>query len=320
MANASKSFRIGLDIGGTGIKAGIVNQENQIIGRALHPTDSRRLWQQVVQEIALTVQDALKDAGLTEQDCISLGVGCPGTIDAKTGTVVYSNNLRWKNVPLVQELRHSFSLPIHVSNDANCAALGEVCAGAAKGCQYAVMFTLGTGVGSGIILDGKIFEGGGPGGAEFGHTLLVENGELCTCGRHGCLESYASATALIRDAKRAAEKAPDSLLATLCGGDLSRMDGRIPFQAARRGDSAGKQVVNAYIAHLAAGIVNAVNIFRPEVVLLSGGISKEGAFLTDPLNEQVKNEVFGGPSSFLPKIRTAELGNDAGMIGAAHLE
>ncbi|MCH4239276.1 MAG: ROK family protein [Oscillospiraceae bacterium] len=316
MAN---SYRIGIDIGGTGIKAGVIDTENQIVGRASRPTGADRSWQAVVQDIIGAAQDALQNANLTQEACVSLGAGCPGTIDAKTGTVVYSNNLHWKQVPLAKGLTSAFQMPVHVSNDANCAALGEVCAGAAKGFQNAILFTLGTGVGSGIILDGKIFEGGGPGGAEFGHTLLVENGEPCTCGRHGCLESYASATALIRDAKRAVQKHPESLLAALCEGDLSRMDGRIPFQAARKGDSTGKQVVDAYIRHLANGIVDAVNIFRPEMVLISGGISKEGTFLTNPLNELVKKDVFGGEDSFLPQIRAAQLGNDAGMIGAANL-
>ena len=312
-------LRFGIDIGGTGIKAGVVDHENHILGQAYVPTGAQRAWQQVIPDIAKAAQEALQSAGLCGEAVGSAGVGCPGTIDAKTGTVVYSNNLNWKDVPLAQALRRLLDVPVRISNDANCAALGEVCAGAAKGLQNVFMLTLGTGVGSGIILNGKIFEGGGPGGAEFGHTLLVENGERCTCGRRGCLESYASATALIRQARRAAEAQPDSLLCTLCEGDLSRMNGRIPFQAARQGDPAALQVVQTYTAHLAAGIANAVNIFRPQAVLLSGGISKEGTYLTDPLTERVKQEVFGGAASFLPEIRTAQLGNNAGLIGAANL-
>lgn len=313
------SRRLGIDIGGTSIKAGTVNQENEIIGRAAVPTDAGRPWQTVAQDIVKAAQLALQDAGHTEKECLSLGVGCPGTIDAQSGTVVYSNNLHWKDVPLAQALQKAFSLPVHISNDANCSTLGEVRAGAAKNCKNVVLLTLGTGVGSGIVLDGRLFEGSGPGGAEFGHTLLVMDGERCTCGRRGCLESYASATALIRQAKKAAETQPNSLLAKLCEGDLSRMDGRIPFTAARSGDAAGQRVVKQYIAYLAAGITNAVNIFRPEMVLLSGGISKEGAYLTDPLEKLVRQNAFGGAASFLPQIRTAALGNDAGIIGAANL-
>jgi len=319
MKQVTEKFRFGIDIGGTGIKAGVVSTENQILGQAYVPTGAERSWQEVVPDIVHAAEEALKDAGEFMENCISVGIGCPGTIDAQTGTVVYSNNLNWQNVPLAQELHRTFTQPVFISNDANCAALGEVCAGAAKGFQNVFMLTLGTGVGSGIIINGKIFEGGGPGGAEFGHTLLVEDGELCTCGRRGCLESYASATALIRQAKRTAKQAPNSLLCTLCKGDLSRMDGRIPFQAARQGDEAGQRVIREYIKHLAAGIANAVNIFRPQAVLLSGGISKEGTYLTDPLTALVAEEVFGKKNSFLPQIRAAELGNTAGMIGAANL-
>ena len=315
----AQSIRLGIDIGGTGIKVGVIDADNHIVGHASLPTHSERPWQQVVADIAQTAHMALQNAGVPENIHPDAGVGCPGTINARNGEVVYSNNLRWDHVPLAETLTSLLDAPVRVSNDANCAALGEVCAGAAKGCRNVVLLTLGTGVGSGFIVDGRIFEGGGPGGAEFGHTLLVENGEPCTCGRRGCLESYASATALIRQARRAAQQAPASLLAQLCAGDLSRMDGRIPFVAARRDDPAGLQVVQEYMTHLAAGIVNAVNIFRPETVLLSGGISKEGSYLTDPLQVMVNKEAYGGTASFLPVIRAAELGNTAGMIGAANL-
>lgn len=316
---ASGPFRIGIDLGGTAIKAGVIDGGNRVAGRAQMPTRAGEGWRQVAAHMAQAARQALADAGIQEADCTALGVGCPGIIDAKSGGVLYSNNLQWENVPLAQELARHFSLPVRVSNDANCAALGEVLAGAARGCKDAVLLTLGTGVGSGIILDGRVFEGGGPGGAEFGHSLLVLDGELCTCGRRGCLEAYASATALIREARAAAQAQPGSLLAQLCEGDLARMDGRIPFLAARQGDPAGKAVVARYIAYLGAGIVNAVNIFRPQVVLLSGGLSKEGAFLCDPLNAIVRRDSFGAARVPVPPVRPAMLGNDAGMIGAANL-
>ncbi|MDD3261507.1 MAG: ROK family protein [Oscillospiraceae bacterium] len=312
-------IRLGIDIGGTGIKAGAVSSDHQILGRAVVPTCTQRPWQAVVQDTAKAARLALKDAGADENQCLSVGIGCPGIISAKTGTVIYSNNLGWKDVPLIKALEKTFSLPLFVSNDANCAVLGEACAGAAKGCRNVVLLTLGTGIGSGILTDGRLLEGGGPGGAEFGHTLLVMDGEPCTCGRRGCFESYASASALIRQAKRAAEKYSESLLATLCKRDLARMNGHIPFLAARLGDPTGLQVVQQYTTYLAAGIANAVNIFRPEAVLLSGGISKEGTYLTNPLEKLVAKEVFGRSASFLPKIRTAALGNNAGIIGAANL-
>ncbi|MGN0267198.1 MAG: type I phosphomannose isomerase catalytic subunit [Lachnospiraceae bacterium] len=312
-------YRIGIDLGGTAIKVGIIDQNNGIAGRCQLPTEADRPWQHVVDNICKTVMGALEDAELTLADCVSAGVGSPGTIDAENGTVVYSNNFGWHDVPLEAALQEKLGLPVHISNDANCAALGEVVAGAAKGCQNAVLITLGTGVGSGIIMGGHIFEGGGPGGAELGHTMLHKDGELCTCGRHGCLEAYTSATALIREAKRAANQNPESKLMQLCEGNPEHMNGLIPFEAAKQQDAAACCVIDRYINDLADGIADAVNLFRPQMVLLGGGISKQGSYLTDPLKEKVAHLVFGGEQSFLPEIRCAELENDAGMIGAANL-
>lgn len=309
--------RVGIDLGGTFIKAGVIDPNNRIVGRSELPTEADKPWEQVVDNMVRAVEAALQDAAQTLDDCEAVGVGCPGTIDPQTGTVVYSNNLGWNDVPLADALRQRLNMPVHISNDANCAALGEVVAGAAHGCRNAVMLTLGTGLGSGIILNGQIFEGGGPGGAELGHTMLRQDGELCTCGRHGCLEAYASATALIREARRAAQTHPESKLYTLCSGQLDEMNGIIPFEAAKQNDPFAEQVVSQYIDDLSDGIVDAVNLFRPEVVLLGGGISRQGTYLTDRLQDKVAQRVFGGERSYLPAIRCAELENDAGMIGAA---
>ncbi|MGN1030506.1 MAG: type I phosphomannose isomerase catalytic subunit, partial [Butyricicoccaceae bacterium] len=312
-------YRIGIDLGGTAIKVGIIDPNNCIVGRCQLPTEADKPWQTVVSNMVRTVEGALADADLSLSDCDVVGVGSPGTIDAETGTVVYSNNFGWRDVPLADALHEKLGLPVHISNDASCAALGEVVAGAAKGCRNAVLLTLGTGVGSGIILGGRIFEGGGPGGAELGHTMLRQNGELCTCGRHGCLEAYASATALIREAKRAAQKNPKSKLMLLSGGRPETINGLIPFEAAKQKDEAACDVVERYIDDLADGIVDAINLFRPQMVLLGGGISKQGEYLTKPLREKVAHRVFGGEQSYLPEIRCAELENDAGMIGAANI-
>ncbi len=312
--------RIGIDLGGTFIKVGVIDPNNRIIGRSEWPTEAEKTWEQVVDNMVHAVEAALTDAARTLEDCEVVGVGCPGIIDAESGTVVYASNLRWNDVPLEETLRQRFGLPVHISNDANCAALGEVVAGAAHGCKNAVMLTLGTGLGSGIILNGKIFEGGGPGATELGHTMLRQDGELCGCGRRGCLEAYVSATALTREAKRAAQEHPESKLYALCGGNLDDMSGVIPFEAAKQNDPVAEQVVSRYINNLSDGIADVVNLFRPEVVLLGGGISRQGAYLTDRLRDQVAHRVIGGENSYLPEIRCAELENDAGMIGAACIE
>ena len=204
-----------------------------------------------------------------------------------------------------------------ISNDANCAALGEVVAGTARGCQNAVLLTLGTGVGGGVILDGKVMEGG-VGGAELGHTTLIAGGELCTCGRRGCIECYGSATGLIREANRAADAHPDSLLASMRAKE-GEMNGLIAFEAMKQGDEVAKAVIDQYIEWVSEMVTNFVNIFRPEMVLLSGGICGQGRVLTDPVNAYVEKYAFAGKRIFIPPVMTAKLGNDAGIIGAANL-
>ncbi len=312
-------YRIGIDLGGTNIKAGIVDQNNCITAQCELPTEADKSWEHVVENMAEAVRNALTEADITLSDCKCVGVGSPGTVDAENGIVVYSNNFGWEDVPLAKALEEELGLPVHISNDANCAALGEVVAGAARGCSSAVLLTLGTGVGSGIVLNGRIFEGGGPGGAELGHTMLKQDGELCTCGRRGCLEAYASATALIREAKLAMEDHPESRLAVLTGGKLEKITGAVIFEAAKQNDETALRVVERYIDDLADGITDAVNLFRPQTVLLGGGISRQGEYLAAPIREKVAKRAFGGERSCLPEVRCAALENDAGMIGAANI-
>lgn len=314
-----KQLLVGIDLGGTGIKVGILNQDYEILAQTSIPTGRERPWEQIIADMGSEVNELLKENGYTTEQCIGVGIGSPGTVDSNTGTVLYSNNIAWENVPLAKELKKYVPLPVYLNNDANCAALGEVIKGAAKGCKNAVFFTLGTGVGGGIVIDGKIFEGGHPGGAELGHIVNGSEGRKCTCGRLDCLEAYASATALIEDAKRAAEEQKESMLMTLCGGDVGQMNGKIPFDAAQAGDAAGKAVIDHYIRHLADGITDIANIFRPDVIVLGGGICAQGENLTGPLNTYLKNNCFGSSVSYVPKVVTAKNGNDAGIIGAAGL-
>lgn len=310
-------YRIGIDLGGTKIKVGIVDPNAQIVATSHRPTLSQRPWEEVESDIVGTVQDALNTAHLTVADCAGAGIGCPGTIDRENGCVIYSNNLEWANVPLAQTLQQQLGLPIRISNDANCAALGETVAGAAHGCRSAVLLTLGTGVGGGVVLDGKLFEGN-TGAMELGHVTLIAGGEPCTCGRRGCIESYCSATALIREANRAADAAPDSLLARM-RAEKGSMDGRIPFDAMQAGDETARKVIDQYIEWLGDAITDFVNVFRPEVVLLSGGISAQGDVLTKPLNTFVQHHAFGGTRLPVPPVCIAALGNRAGLLGAAYL-
>ena len=296
--------RIGIDIDGTDTKIGLVDVHNKLLDSVCIPTKAERPADEVIRTVAETALSILDKNGIAMEQCVGVGIGVPGTVDRKKGIVRYSNNIRWEDVPLVKEMSTYLPIPVEIANDADCAALGETIAGAGKECSDVVMITLGTGVGGGVVLDGEIYEGRGIGGSELGHMVIVENGEPCTCGRRGCLEAYASATALKREAKRASKK-------ELIPSEI--------FALAKQGDPAMKEVVEIYIRRLGLGIVNIVNIFRPQLVLLGGGISGQGESLLVPLRRILREECFGGERGDVPEIEEAVLGNNAGIIGAAGL-
>lgn len=306
-------YAIGIDLGGTNIAAGIVTQEHALLDQDSTPTLAQRPWQEVAADMARLALALVERNGLARADCAGIGIGSPGICNGETGEVVYSNNLHWEHVPLCAAITRQTGLACALSNDANCAALGEVVAGAAKGCKNAVMITLGTGVGGGVIIDGKIYEGQDSAGAELGHSTLISGGVECTCGRKGCIESYASATGLIRQAKEAAAAHPESIL------NNGRISARTVYEAMRAGDATAKAVVARYEEYLGETITNFVNIFRPEMLLLGGGISGEGKKLTDPMNDYVRAHCFGGDKSYVTRVEKATLGNQAGIIGAAAL-
>lgn len=296
--------RIGIDIGGTATKIGLVDVHQKLIDSVSIPTDAGRPAEKVIKTVAETALALLGKNEIPMDQCIGVGIGVPGTVDSRKGIVRYSNNIRWEEVPLAKEMEMYLPLPIKIANDADCATLGETLAGAGKGYSDVVMLTLGTGVGGGIILDGEIYESRRIGGSELGHMVIVENGEQCTCGRKGCLETYVSATALKRDARRASGEShePEEI-----------------FRLAEQGDHVMKAVVDNYIRRLGLGIVNIINIFRPQLLLLGGGISGQGEKLLKPLRKIVQEESFGKEKGDIPEIMIAMHGNDSGMIGAAGL-
>ncbi len=312
-------LKLGIDLGATNIKIGIVNEQNVIIVKNSYKTMPNRFWKEVINDIAMFSLDMIKKEGLSIDEFENIGIGCPGAIDSKNGVVVFSSNLiGWKMTPLRDELKKLLKKDVKISNDANCAILGEVLAGAAKGYKNVILFTLGSGVGGGIVLDGKIFEGG-VGGTELGHTVIDKNGINCGCGRVGCLEMYASARALINQTRDAALKNKQSLIWKMIGGDLNKIDGKTVFETAELGDLVAVKVLENYVACLGEGIVDIINIFRPEIILLSGGISSQGDNLTIPLSKYVTDNSYGVSALKIPEIRIATLGNDAGIVGAANL-
>ena len=268
--------------------------------------------------MAALSKQAVENAGLTMEDVTYVGVGCPGTCNVFTGLVEYSCNLDFKEVPLQAELAAMIGKPVYIENDANAAALGEAVAGAAKGAKNALCITLGTGVGGGIIIDGKIYDGFNCAAAELGHIVIVVDGEQCGCGRQGCWEAYASATALIRQTKAAIEQNPDSLMAK-AAQEKGRVSGRTAFDAMRAGCPVAKAVVDQYIKYLASGLTNMVNIFQPEVLCIGGGISHEGDALLKPVMEHIERDRYSKYSKHQTRLCAAALGNDAGIIGAACL-
>ena len=313
------AMRIGIDMGGMSFKLGLVDDDNRIVARHVIPTELDIPYQDMIKKTAQAVRDLTEKAGVALEECTGIGVGTPGMLDDTGRVILYSNNFGWENVPFAEEMEKLLPLPISMANDADAAALGEVCAGAAQRARSAVLLTLGTGVGGGVIIDGHIFHGPVRGGCEIGHMVIAAGGETCTCGRSGCMEAYCSASALIRMATEEMEKSPESALRKLCDEAGGKMNGKIPFDAAQMGDEAGRRVIDEYESYLACGIANVINIFRPEKVILGGGVAAQRDNLTVPLTEMVKNMCFGNPYGEVADIVVSVLGNDAGIIGAANL-
>ena len=312
-------YRLGIDLGGTNIVAGVVDENYKILATAKRKTNCPRSADEILDDMAVVCLEAINAANIKIEDISGAGVGTPGAVNPEAGIVAYSNNLGFFDVPMAEMLKERLGLDFYIENDANAAAYGEYIAGAGKTAKNFIMITLGTGVGGGIIVDGKIYSGSNYAGGELGHTVICMNGEVCSCGRLGCFEAYASATALIRQTKQAMIRYPDSLMWELCDNDVKNISGRTAFEAMRKGDSAGSQVVDDYISYLAVGIANNINIFQPDVIAIGGGISNEKEYLTVPLNKIVSGENYARNLDKKAEIKTAELKNDAGIIGAAYI-
>ncbi|MBQ3916001.1 MAG: ROK family glucokinase [Ruminococcus sp.] len=311
-------YYVGIDLGGTNIVAGVVDEEYNIIAKASTKTNCPRPEKEIADDMARMALEAVKNAKLTIDDIEWIGVGTPGIANSATGIIEYSNNLGFKDTPMVKYIQETIDKPVFIENDANAAAYGEFVAGAAKGAKNAVCITLGTGVGGGIIIDGKIYAGSNFAGAEIGHTVIEVDGVQCSCGRKGCFEAYSSATGLIRMTKESMAQNPDSIMNQMAE-DKGKVTARTSFDCMRAGDKYAKAVVDKYIKYLAAGITNTINIFQPDVLCIGGGVCNEGDPLLLPVKELVKNEVYTRNSEKNTEIVIAKLGNDAGIIGAAFL-
>lgn len=311
-------YNIGIDLGGTNIKVGLVNEKFEIVAKATAPTDLPRPAEAVCKSIVDTVWKVLNEAKVTIGEVESIGIGTPGVANRNSGVVLYSCNLDFKNTDLRSLIKKYLDKPVYVENDANAAAFGEVLAGAGKGFKDVIVVTLGTGVGGGIIIDSKIYTGFNFCGAELGHTVIEYNGRQCSCGRKGCFEAYSSATALINMTKESMEANKDSKMWEIAGS-LDNVDGKTAFDGMRADDAAAKAVVDMYIEYLGCGLTNIINTFQPEMLLIGGGICKEGENLTKPLGEIIKRDSYCIDAERTTKLDICKLGNDAGIIGAAFL-
>ncbi|GLB32798.1 glucokinase [Lacrimispora amygdalina] len=314
-------YYIGIDLGGTNIAAGLVGEDGTLFTRLSVPTRSGRSAGEIVQDMADLAKKAAQEGNVSWDEIEAVGLGVPGTANKETGMVEYANNLGFYDEPLVSMMEKA--LPgknIRFDNDANAAAWGEFTAGSGKGTNSMLAVTLGTGVGGGIILDGKLYEGINYAAGEFGHFTIDRNGIPCNCGRKGCFEAYASATALISQTKAAMLENPQSVLWELCGGEIGNVEGKTLFDGVRRQDETALFVFDRYIEYLAAGLVDLINIFQPELICIGGGISKAGDLLLDPLNRIIDQEDYARTSKRRTRITAARLDNDAGLIGAALLE
>ena len=302
---------IGIDLGGTNIKGALVNEQGEIIRQSTCPTHA----EQGVEAVTATIADMIRDLAKGE-DIAGVGLGCPGIVDDASGTVVYACNLGWTNYDVRSALRELTGFSVRLVNDANAAALAEVVAGAAKGAESAVVVTLGTGVGGGVVIGGRLLTGYTGAASELGHMTIVADGVPCACGRKGCFETYASATALIRMTDEAMAKHSESVMHKIA--TEQGVDGRTAFAAQQAGDPVGDAVVRQYIRYLSIGIANIVNIFFPEVVALSGGVANQGENLLAPLRREVSQQEYGAAyTAKHSRIACCTLGNTAGMIGAA---
>ena len=312
-------YYIGIDLGGTNIVAGVVDEQYNILAKASTKTNCPRPDREIARDMAKMAIQAVENAKLTMDQIEWIGIGTPGIANSRDGIIEYSNNLGFVNTPMVKYIQEDIDKPVFVENDANAAAYGEFVAGAAKGANNAVCITLGTGVGGGIIIDGKIYAGSNFAGAEIGHTVISVDGPQCTCGRKGCFEVFSSATGLIRMTKESMAKNPDSSMHKLVAERSGKVSARIAFDAMRMGDAAAKAVVDDYIKYLAAGITNTINTFQPDILCIGGGVCNEGDALLLPVKELVAKEVYTRNSKQNTQIVIAKLGNDAGIIGAAML-
>ncbi len=311
------SYYIGIDFGGTNISGGIVDISGKVLLKKSTPTKAERNYNEIILDMINLCKGLCCEYGLEIHDIEKIGIGCPGSIDSESGNIEYVNNLNFNNVNMKNEFARFFDTPVYIDNDANCAALGESISGACKNVKNSITITLGTGIGGGIIIDGKIYNGSFSCGGEVGHIVIEHNGRPCSCGRKGCFEAYCATSALTKYAKKVISNHPEADIYKAVLGNVDVINTELLFEFYKNNEVLSKKIIEEYISYLADGITNLVNIFQPDIIAIGGGISAQGDTLLKPVIDIVKKDVYGGVLK--TKIVKAILGNDAGIVGAAML-
>ncbi len=306
-------YTIGVDLGGTNIAVGLVDESYKIVARNSAPTNLGRDYDEIIEDMGNLINALIKENGLSLDDIKYVGVGAPGVLDNEKGVVTDNSNIHWVNYPIREKLQRYIDKPVYLGNDANVAAWAEYIGGCGKDTKNFLMLTLGTGVGGGIILNGKLHSGSHNIGAEIGHTTFKAGGNLCGCGNKGCIEAYCSATALIKMAEKDVKKHPESVIAK-----AEKINARVVVDAAREGDKYGVELFDEYTSNLAQVIASMINFLDPDVIALGGGVANAGEFLLEPVRKKMGRYVTFS-QMMDTKVLQAEMGNDAGIIGSALL-
>lgn len=309
---------VGVDLGGTNIAVGLVDENSILKYHKSTPTRAERGSKEVIKDIIKLINEAIRDYGINKETVKAIGIGVPGIAEPNSGEVIYCVNLGWNNVPLKQDLEKELNIPVFVDNDATVAGLAEYKIGAMRNCESGVFITLGTGVGGGIVINGKVRSGFNGVGSEIGHMIVGENFYPCNCGRNGCLETFTSSTALINYTIKLISEGNETSIVNKAKGSLQDINGKIIFEAAKEGDYVANKAVDRLVKYLAIGITNIINIIDPEIIALGGGLSGAGDFLLAKVQEEVERVRY---MKMIPigKIVLATLRNEAGIIGAAAL-
>lgn len=310
-------LQVGFDIGGTNIAAGVVDDEMRIVTRRSVPFPTGKPYTHVIALMKDIVEELALELNVESRQFQSIGIVVPGSIDPKCERVLHAYNLQFHDVPLKKAMQEEYpEVPVYLANDANGAALAELHAGAFRGCKTAVLLTLGTGIGGGLILGGKMFNGGLGHGVELGHMVLMHGGPLCTCGVHGCIEAVCTSTWLIQQGRRSIIDYPNAMIYTEAGGDLTKVTAKLVIDCAKAGDAIACDIFERYVDQLGSAITSCINLLDPEIIALGGGVSHAGEFLFEPVRQNVRKKCF---FEEIGAIVPAQLGNDAGIVGAAML-